>query len=315
MAQPFETMVLVPKSKQSGGAAAAREPARRRRRARKKSALKDAVASIDPATKLRLGASITKPRVHRRSAAKGFTFSAEDLDSDELQKRMTDVLQRSGMLDLEKWRIYQQLAMHDLRRKREEAKTPKVKHPESHGALQKLKSETDIMDDVSGMVTSAHKRTSARKLLTFLASAPADTFRWDRYGRIVIRGRAVQNSNISELVADTVRSVPAGQAQASIPGWEQFKNIILEMGIPRSLVTNKTRYYTAEDFKDAQWRVAAAKERDTGIAAKQTRTGNIYGSGGRRQRGAVVQSGTGKTVRWFKCHPQPQRHGKLTSRQ
>jgi len=310
MAHPFEEMVLVPKDgKQQSGGAAAKKTVRRRG---KKPALQDAVSSIDAATKLRLGASVTKPRVHRRRAPKGFTFSAEDLDSEELQKRMTDVLQRSGMLDLEKWQIYHQLAMHDLRRKREEAKTPKVKHPESHGALTKsLKSETDIMNDITGMVTSAHKRTSARKLLTFLASAPADTFRWDRYGRIVIRGRTIQNSNISELVADTVRSVPAGQEQASIPGWEQFKNIILEMGIPRSLVTNKTRYYTAEDFKDAQWRVAAAKERDTGIAAKQTRTGNIYGSGGKR---GVVQSGTGKTVRWFKCHPLPQRQVKLTSR-
>ena len=288
------------------------------------------------------GLSTSHPAVGRTAAAAPRGYELLDIpgSEEELEERMKEVLERKNMVDLDKWRLYSQLALRryiethraQLQDQQQQLTRPRVRRvpaPPRRAAAaaaaarpapedllsaniiadleSRRKDSNDVVEEAYGIL-GEKRRTLINALVTFLTQVPRDILTWDEHGRIVVDGsETVQNSNISELVADVVNSKDTGHL---VRGSDKFRVALHRASVPYNLVKNKKKYYTQQEFQQRMRELPAE-------AAARTRSGAAYASQLLSGRGGIGRKGskcvtfkipvrsrsTGKVVfkKWIRC--------------
>lgn len=172
----------------------------------------------------------------------GTTLSRLDAEMDDILRSVTPANQR------EKWKLYQQV----LQRHQffvDEERRPKIITTSSvtdkpaeqipEEAAQSTTEAEKISDEV--IVASVPKtyRRQAEQLLNHLRASSNTTLTWDKSGVVHINGEPIKESNIIDLVNDTMRHRKTVRAI----GREQFGNELRRLGIPREFIGNTSLLY------------------------------------------------------------------------
>jgi hypothetical protein len=261
-----------------------------------------------PAGLKRTYKKITKSPKKVVKVPRGFRVSpiTSGLTQAELEKQIQSVLKKKNMLDYEKWKLLSQLslrAIRDAATQRETAAAAARAAIAGPSSLSKIGNQTrvvkksggaktneDIMPEVVGF-THGRNKVTAKGIIDFLSSpeqTPPDRLTWDSTGRVIIDGKLIHNSNISELISDMLK--PNKSVITSVVGDKQLKSVLHKLNFPHNLVNFKRKYYTPDEFKVLREQEAKVAEKKTGKSASRTRSGQLYGSG----RSAAK-------VRWIKC--------------
>jgi len=227
---------------------------------------------------------------------KGFDIAPTFASQSELDKQIQSILKQKNILDYQKWKLLSQLSSRAIREAQREAVAAAVAEGASvgqqqHGRLLKRKaaipsvisrkSNRDVLEEALGF-TEGKKKISAQRIIDFISGDNIDKkqFTWDSLGRIVVNGTLLHNSNIAELIADVLR--PNKSVITSVVGDKQFKAFLHANKIPIELVHFKKKYYTPAEYNLFRHAEAKLAEKATGVKAKKTRSGELYGTGKKR---------------------------------
>ena len=86
----------------------------------------------------------------------------------------------------------------------------------------------------------------AEQLLSWLENNSKIT--WDEEGRVKVYGKPIANSNIVDLINDTLR----GRKKSEPSGWQTFAQNLKESNVPRDYVGNKKRWEYMHEEEDEE---------------------------------------------------------------
>ena len=74
-----------------------------------------------------------------------------------------------------------------------------------------------------------------------------EVMKWDEKGQLIVEGKAIPGSHISDLIKDSLKT---GKASARGPlGWERFTQGLAKMNAPEHLLRNAQRKSALREFK------------------------------------------------------------------
>lgn len=274
-----------------------------------------------PARVKRTYKNITKPKLKaagrksiKKRPPKGFEVSpiTSGLTPDEIDKQIQSVLKKKNLLDYEKWRLLSQLSFRAIREAQKAAAAAAVSGvPLSHGKkgpklltsggadaagaaaaavaqVSQRKPSPDIVEEVRAL-SGGLRPATVTKIMKFLdspQSTPSNQLTWDKFGRLIIDGNMIYNSNIAELISDVVK--PNRSVVERVIGDREFKTILHKLNFPYQLVSNKKKYYTNDEYRVFREQESDVAERRSGVGARRSRSGNLIGQGKQQQK-------------WIKC--------------
>ena len=104
----------------------------------------------------------------------------------------------------------------------------------------------NIQDRILESVPLSYRR-KAEQLLSWLEKNSKIT--WDEEGRVKVYGKPIANSNIVDLINNTVR----GRKKSEPSGWQTFAQNLKESNVPRDYVGNKKRWdYMHEEDEEEE---------------------------------------------------------------
>ncbi len=167
--------------------------------------------------------------------------SIVDTALHKLDQDMQDVLNSKDMSSEAKLEQYNQTLQKYLMytKKREpmkiqllESKTePRVPAETTNESNTESQLESEIIETAPKLL-----QTKARLLLKRLRNDP--NINWNSRGELVYKGNTVQNTNINDLVQDTLRS-----RKHYVPrGWQTFASALKESNVPQDLIGNQDRW-------------------------------------------------------------------------
>ena len=83
----------------------------------------------------------------------------------------------------------------------------------------------------------ARYRTKARLLMDQIRLRP-DVLRWNERGQVLVGGRVVKNSNITDLINDAVRERKGFQPE----GWQTFAGALKAIDVPQEFIGHRKRW-------------------------------------------------------------------------
>jgi hypothetical protein len=82
------------------------------------------------------------------------------------------------------------------------------------------------------------KYKSKAKLLIAKLKQHPDLVTWDQRGRLTVKGQPVANSNLTDLVNDTLRTRKGFEPT----GWQTFASVLKDIDTPRDFIGNSKRW-------------------------------------------------------------------------
>ena len=107
---------------------------------------------------------------------------------------------------------------------------------DSAEALEVEKSERDVSDIINTLPKKFQQK--GRWLLKKIASTSDVT--WNESGQLVVRGKRIKGSNITDLLHDVIR--PRTKRSSPPKGWSEFAREIKRKNIPREFIGNTQRW-------------------------------------------------------------------------
>lgn len=133
-------------------------------------------------------------------------------------------------------------------------------------------------------------KSKARQLVELLRSS--EKLLWDQNGQVNLNGRQLIGSNITDLVVDVLRA----SKQTPI-GSDQFIELLAELNIPESLITNPERRNKLRAVKHAM----SDTEEDRATSSKIPRLVTREALKRKVKEKSAKQTGKGKRCSW-KCY-------------
>ena len=154
-----------------------------------------------------------------------------------LDNEISDVLQNEKISDTDKATQYQQLLQRYLNRHDQLRQRPlgKLELPTSYNSTstdKELRQEERILESVPSTM-----KKKAKLLLDHLKDA-ADVG-WNDKTELLIRGRPIEGSNLSDLINDVLR---ARKNMSPPRGWESFVQVLKDINTPRELIGHQARW-------------------------------------------------------------------------
>ena len=160
----------------------------------------------------------------------------------DIDREMKSVLARTDMTDCDKALEYQQTLNRYLMRVNQYNKRSEPPLKSSFQESKPMEDQVDINKSrlESRLIDTIPKtlREKAKLLLAHIKDTAPLT--WNERGEIVSKGEVLQNSNITDLINETVRARKLGEAPR---GWSTFSQALRESNVPIDLIGNKSRWF------------------------------------------------------------------------
>lgn len=155
--------------------------------------------------------------------------------------RLSDILEHSGLDDDEKQNLYNASMERYLElRLQKDSQVPTVRF--APNKEEEKQPEPQLSEDVVVEHIPKTMRPRATALLNRLKSRP-DVISWDKTGQVKIEGETIQDSNISDLVCDAMRSRNNFNPTCS----KEFFQALSKLNVPKDLVRNQERWKRVND--------------------------------------------------------------------
>lgn len=158
--------------------------------------------------------------------------SIKDDPISKLDKDMREVLE-SNANDIDKWKMYQQVLqryLHFVNNLRKPVEIPVLNEVEQSDGINNQMNVADIIK----MVPKTF-RNKANILLNYLRNEQG-AIEWDNKGTVTIRNKLIPNSNIVDLVNETLKT----KKSTDSVGLLDFATLLQELNVPLEIVGNKT---------------------------------------------------------------------------
>ncbi|CAH0385683.1 unnamed protein product [Bemisia tabaci] len=171
----------------------------------------------------------------------------------ELHRELSRILAAHDLNDSDKWAKYQQVLERSLRFAEQRQKPLKlmIDAPEDQSSLESLQPDEKPQTQTLAPEREDRGESSSDDILNTLPKTfrnkgsvllkrlqKNDTIKWGRDGKVKIEGKAIEGSNIADLVNDAMRN----RKNSRIPtGHREFYSVLAKMNVPQELIGNPER--------------------------------------------------------------------------